>query len=214
MHLVSAPYCPQIKLSGFNCLLNRPPNTQYPIPNTQHPCGRRRNLERRTGPHRARAHLVSKGSDGHRVHWCGVVAVCPTDAQTTRCRSQSTSLLPSIVALPLSLPHPKGHSATPIASSSKQSVQQIPLLTPLGICFPASEVKKKIWQREKWGFSRKNMKVLKTAQNTVFRPSFDRSLPEGCKGVGSWHKNGPLLGQTKSTAKAESNRCGSPRLQI
>ena len=58
------------------------------------------------------------------------------------------------------------------------------------------------------------MKVLQIAQNTVFLTSFDRSLPEGCKGVGSWHKNGPLLGQTKSTAKAESNRCGSPRLQI
>ena len=70
------------------------------------------------------------------------------------------------------------------------------------------------WQREKVHLSRKNKKVLQTAQNTVFRPSFDRSLPEGCKGVGSWHKNGPLLSQTKSTAKAESNRCGSPRLQI
>ena len=38
--------------------------TQHPTPT---PSSRRRNLERRTGPPRAHAHLVSKGSDGHRV---------------------------------------------------------------------------------------------------------------------------------------------------
>ena len=39
-------------------------STDHPTP-TPTPSGRRRNLERRTGPPRARAHLVSKGSDGH-----------------------------------------------------------------------------------------------------------------------------------------------------